>query len=183
MACRLIFAEPLSESMLEVPIIRTLWTNFSEILGEIHSFSFKKMHLKVSSAKGRPFSLGLDELSKDKMNCDPQQRCSEKSYHSSVNFVVPTTIVRYKLVNTLSPKPNGSLYPDDIFKSIFLNENIGIFIIFSLKFVSKFPVNNKPALVQIMARRRQDDTQLSGAMITILLTHVCVTRPQWVKTF
>ena len=32
-----------------------LRTNFSEILSEIHSFSFKKMHLKMSSAKWRPF--------------------------------------------------------------------------------------------------------------------------------
>ena len=39
-----------------------LGTNFSEILGEIHSFSFKKMHFKMSSAKGRLFSLGLNEL-------------------------------------------------------------------------------------------------------------------------
>ena len=31
--------------------------NFSEILSEIHSFSFKKMHLKMSSAKWRPFVL------------------------------------------------------------------------------------------------------------------------------
>ena len=31
--------------------IRTLGTNFSEILSEIHAFSFKKMHLKMSSAK------------------------------------------------------------------------------------------------------------------------------------
>ena len=40
-------------------LIRTLGTNFSEILGEIHSFSFSKMHLKMSSAKWR---LGLNEL-------------------------------------------------------------------------------------------------------------------------
>ena len=43
-------------------LIPTLGTNFSEILGEIHSFSFKKMHLKMSSAKGRLFSLSLNEL-------------------------------------------------------------------------------------------------------------------------
>ena len=47
-------------------LIRTLGTNLSEILGEIHSFSFKKMHLKMSSAKGRLFSLGLNELSKNR---------------------------------------------------------------------------------------------------------------------
>ena len=28
-----------------------LWTNFSEILIQVHSFSFKKMHLKMSSGK------------------------------------------------------------------------------------------------------------------------------------
>ena len=43
-------------------LIRTLGTNFSEILTEIHIFSFKKMHLKMSSAKRWPFCLGLNEL-------------------------------------------------------------------------------------------------------------------------
>ena len=43
-------------------LIRTLGTNFSEILGEIHSFSFSKMHLKISSATWRLFGLGLNEL-------------------------------------------------------------------------------------------------------------------------
>ena len=41
-----------------------LGRSFSEILGEIHPFSFKKMHLKMSSAKGRLFSLGLNELTR-----------------------------------------------------------------------------------------------------------------------
>ena len=43
-------------------LIRTLETHFSEILGEIKSFSFSKMHLKMSSAKWRLFGLGLNEL-------------------------------------------------------------------------------------------------------------------------
>ena len=37
-------------------------TNFSEILIGIHTFSFKKIHLKMSSAKWRPFFLGLNVL-------------------------------------------------------------------------------------------------------------------------
>ena len=37
-------------------------TNFSEIVIEILTFSFKKMHLKVLSAKRRPFCLGLNVL-------------------------------------------------------------------------------------------------------------------------
>ena len=43
-------------------LIRPLGTNFSEILIEIHTFSFKKMHLKMSSGKLRPFWLGLNVL-------------------------------------------------------------------------------------------------------------------------
>ena len=43
-------------------LIGLLGTNFSETLIEIHIFSFKKMRLKVSSAKWRPFCLGLNRL-------------------------------------------------------------------------------------------------------------------------
>ena len=39
-------------------LIGLVGTNFNEILIEIHTFSFKKMHLKMSSAKWRPFCLG-----------------------------------------------------------------------------------------------------------------------------
>ena len=39
-----------------------LGTNFSEILSEIHTFSFKKMHFKMSSAQWRLFRLGLNVL-------------------------------------------------------------------------------------------------------------------------
>ena len=39
-------------------------TNFNEILIEILTFSFKKMRLKVSSAKRRPFCLGRNVLNK-----------------------------------------------------------------------------------------------------------------------
>ena len=53
--------------------------------------------------------------------------------------------------NTLRPRQNVRHFPDDIFKCIFLNENIWISIKFSLKFVPKGPINNIPALVQIMA--------------------------------
>ena len=39
-----------------------LGTNFSEISREIHTFSFKKMHLKMPSWKCRPFCLCLNVL-------------------------------------------------------------------------------------------------------------------------
>ena len=43
-------------------LIWTLGTNFSGISSEIQAFPFKKMHLKMSSAKWRPFYLGLNVL-------------------------------------------------------------------------------------------------------------------------
>ena len=43
-------------------LIRTLGTNISEILCKHHVFSYKKMHLKMSSGKWRPFCLGLNVL-------------------------------------------------------------------------------------------------------------------------
>ena len=43
-------------------LIGILGTNFSEISIEILTFSFKKMRLKVSSAKPWPFCLGLNVL-------------------------------------------------------------------------------------------------------------------------
>ena len=48
-------------SSVGVLLIRTMGTNFSEILIEIIMCSFKKMGLKVSSAKRRPFCLGLND--------------------------------------------------------------------------------------------------------------------------
>ena len=43
-------------------LIGTLETNFSEILIEIHTFSFRKMHLKMPSGNCQPFCLGLNML-------------------------------------------------------------------------------------------------------------------------
>ena len=62
-----------------------------------------------------------------------------------------------RLVSTLRPRQNGRHFADAILNSIFLNENVWIPIKFSLKFVPKGPINNIPALVQIMAWRRPGD--------------------------
>ena len=84
-------------------------------------------------------------------------------------------------VNTLRPSQDGRHFPDDILRWIFLNENSWILINISLKFVPRVPINNIPALVQIMAWRRPGDKPLSEPMMVSLLTHICVTRPQWVN--
>ena len=93
----------------------------------------------------------------------------------------PICVAQPRWVNTLRPRQNGRHFADDTLKAIFLNENIRISIKISLKFVPKVPINNIAALVQIMAWRRPGDKPLSEPMMVCLLTHICVTRPQWVN--
>ena len=63
----------------------------------------------------------------------------------------PSTKHQFKVVvcrlNTSRPRQNGRHFADDIFKCIFLNENVWIPIKMSLKFVPKGPISNIPALV------------------------------------
>ena len=84
-------------------------------------------------------------------------------------------------LNTLRPWQNGRHFADDMFKCIFLNVNVWIPIEISLTFVPKGSINNIPALFQIMVWRRPGDKPLSEPMMVSSLTHICVTRPQWVK--
>ena len=62
-----------------------------------------------------------------------------------------STIADIWYIGTLRPRQNGHRFPEDIFKCIFLNENVWISLKISLKFVSKGPINNIQALFQIMA--------------------------------
>ena len=78
---------------------------------------------------------------------------------------------------------DGRHFPDDTFECIFLNENVIILIKISLKFVAIGPINNIPALVQIMAWCQPGDKPLSETMMVSLMTHICVTRPEWVNQF
>ena len=84
-------------------------------------------------------------------------------------------------VNTLRQRQNGRHFADDIFKCIFMNENVWFLNRISLKFVRKGLIKNIPALVQIMTLRRQGDKRLSEPMMVRLPMHICVARPQWVN--
>ena len=69
-------------------------------------------------------------------------------------------------LNTLRPRRNGSDFADDIFKCVFLNENVSIPIKISLKFVPNHSMDNIPALVEIIAGRQTGDTPLSQPMMS-----------------
>ena len=53
-------------------------------------------------------------------------------------------------INTLRPRQNGRHFADGTFKRIFLKENVRISIKISLKFVPKSPIDNIPALFEII---------------------------------
>ena len=77
-----------------------------------------------------------------------------------------------KLLHTLRPRQNGHNFPDDIFKCTSLKENIKISIKISFNFVPKGPINNIPALVQVMALHRPGDKPFSEPMAVDLLTYM-----------
>ena len=68
----------------------------------------------------------------------------------------------------------------DLFKCIFVNENVWISSEMSLKVIPKSPINSIPSLVQIMLWCWLGDKPLSEPMRVRLPTQVCVTQPQWV---
>ena len=120
------------------------------------------------------------------IKCSPPQ-CSDRveqpsffTYQDRCRRSMPLILLEF-WINTLRPRENGSHFADDIFKCIFLNENVWISIKIALNFIPKIPINNIPALFQIMAWRCQGDKSLSEPMMVSLLTHICVTRPQWVN--
>ena len=74
-------------------------------------------------------------------------------------------------MNTLRLRQNYRHFSGNIFKCIFLNENIQISFKIPLKYIQ---INNITALVQIMAWHRPGKKPLSEPMVVKLLTHICV---------
>ena len=77
-----------------------------------------------------------------------------------------TVTVINNLFNSFPLDKMAAILADDTLKCIFLKGNDRIPIQFSLKFVLKGPIDNNPALVQIMAWRRTGDKPLSEPMLT-----------------
>ena len=69
------------------------------------------------------------------------------------------------MINWSSLWQYGRHFADDIFKSIFVNDNFFIVINILLKFAPKGPIDNNSALVQTMAWRRIGDKPLSEPVL------------------
>ena len=96
-------------------------------------------------------------------------------YMRAISHEILVSVYKMSLImtcfNTLRPRQNGRHFPDDIFKWIFLYENVWISINISLNFVPRGPINNIPTLVQVLAWRRPGDKPLSEP---IMLDYWCI---------
>ena len=90
------------------------------------------------------------------------------------------TQLSHFIVNTLRRDKIANIWQTTFSNVFFDSENVWISIKISLKFVPRGPINNIPALIQIMAWCYPGDKPLSEPMLVSLTMHICVTWPQWV---
>ena len=74
-------------------LIGPLRTNVSEMLIEIHTFSFKKMHLKMWPGRWRPFCLGLNVLMQWSYYTEPSIWCMCQNHQEWVTVVAEDNLV------------------------------------------------------------------------------------------
>ena len=72
---------------------------------------------------------------------------------------------QYTMINSSPPGQNDCNIADDIYKHMFMNEKFCVLIEISPKFVPKDPVDNKSALVQVMAWHRTGDKPLAETIL------------------
>ena len=112
-----------------------------------------------------------------------QRQCKTRRETFEIWDVLPPKVEVWRYMeygSTLRPRQSCRHFADDIFKCIFLNENFRISNKISLKFVPRGPISNIQAFVQLIAWRRPGDKPLSEPIVVRSLTHICITRPQWV---
>ena len=104
-----------------------------------------------------------------------------KYYHSHHSHDIGSTYILYQeiIFNTMRLRQNDRHFADDILNRILLNWNISISNEISLKCVPKYPTNNIPALIQIMAWCPSDNKPISEPMKVSFLTRICISWPQW----
>ena len=148
----------------ELLSIRHSGTNFSESRITIQKFSIKKIYLKMLSEKWQPYRLGHDvtigkvwflhlyEIFRDMGRGFWEKRAPKPAKHNGKSGA---------LRHWVWDKMAAVFSADEIFKCIFLNEKIRIFINISLKFVPKGQIKNIPASVQMMAWHWPGDKPLS----------------------
>ena len=103
-------------------LISPLGTNFNEMLIKIQTFPVKKMHLKMSSAKLRQFCLCLNELMW--VQSEGLAKILAMSEVNSEEQKQSGSICGKRNLNKPWPEQNGCYFADNIFKCIFVKQNV-----------------------------------------------------------
>ena len=130
-------------------LIRPLGTNFSQILSEIHAFSFKNIHLNISSGKWQAFCLCLNVL------MAVRERYGFLFYlHcllSSLDLLSDRYHMGFVVFNSLTPGRFGWDFREVIFKLHFVIAGWGISNEVAIRWMSLDFADDKSTLVQVMA--------------------------------
>ena len=121
---------------------------------------------------------GVAVVPVDDLDVNGMETCGE--FYNDLHTDTITIYRRY--FNALRPKRNRRQFVEDIFKRIFLNESVFIWIKIPFKFIHKVQINGIPTLFQVMTWRRSGDKPVFETMMVILLTPIFPIRPQWVNS-
>ena len=89
MVWRMVGAKAVIWTIAGILLTGLLGTHLSEILIKIQTFSFTKMHFKMSSGKWRPFCLGLNVIMVSLCSGFHFRKCTSQSRTSSVLSIAP----------------------------------------------------------------------------------------------
>ena len=95
-----------------------------------------------------------------------------------VSIVYPNILGHGQVITPVTHVTWSVVY---IIYCVFVNENVWISIKISMKFVPNDPINNSPALVQIMACRRPGNKPLSEPVMAEFTDAYMRTRPLWIN--
>ena len=140
-------------------LIGPLGTNFIEILIEILTFSFKKMRLKLSSAKRLPFCLGHNVLIHVILYPHPKLRdgFSKEKSHTETQFRFNSFCLKSSIIIHVDKAPNNHTYMDilhhiyaasKIRKSVVFSCDYGVWLIWALGNYVRYDISYKDPLAR-----------------------------------
>ena len=137
----------------------TLGTNFNEILIEIHTFSFKNIHLKVSSGKWGPFCIGLNVLTKGSQV--PTCWWARVWY----NQWGKSSLVEVMTINVFRPDNGEAWRHNETMARLLKNIHTEYYVMFLFAYILKYPVT--------LCNDCDEDAMLTHCD---RVTHICVSK-------
>ena len=160
------------------------WEQRMKFESKYKSFSFMKMHLKISSAKWWPFCPEGDELKQrywiymKVMGLNPIFKCWFPMY---IGTVLHCDCVDVLTFNSLAPERFEQNFRQVIFNLISVTDGWGISCKIALRWMPLDLPDDKSTLVQVMAWCRQATSHYLSQCWPRFMSPYGVTRPQWVN--